>query len=189
MHLRRSTSVLEYLTFIAVGLVAIWFLVVSGMWARRTHELLGKNTDPLEALTIPPFIEGSIETYNIIKATVVYILVVILPAVPTLASLVMCHRTFSKFSHPILKGVALVLALGLFIASVVLQIHWTLHGLETGSFMLSRFAFNKALQQATYLLVSFWLLVISGLPAIIILGLIYYLYKKFLGKKAKVRLE
>lgn len=188
MHLQRSKSVLDYATFILIGLASIWLLVVSGLWAKRTHELLGKNTDPLAALTIPPLIEGSIETYHILKATFTYLAVIILPAVPTLVSLIACYKTFSKFSHPILKGVALVLGLGLFIASVILQGHWTVHGLATGSFVLSQHAFNSALRQAAYLLVSFWVLVISGLPAIIIVTLGVYVYKR-LSKKAKVRLE
>ncbi len=192
INIRRSKSetAVDYVKFFVVGIASIWLLIVSGLWARRTHELLGKSKEPLDALTLPPFIEGSIETYALIKLTLTYILLLLLPAVPTVVSLYMCYKTFSKFSHPFFKGVTLVLSLGLFIASVILQVHWTWHGLHSGTFVLPREVLNESLQQATSVLVSFWLLIISVFPAVIIVSLICFVYFKFFGKKKeKTRLE
>lgn len=132
----------EHKWLVVVAVIAaipalVWLLIVSGMWVGKTARLIGGSNHPLDAVIMPPIIEGTIETFRffdfiareVISPLIHHVPRVLAAAIPTVTVhciILMINRTIHDEDLKLFVKIPFYF---LYLIALILQIRWTFIGL------------------------------------------------------------
>lgn len=175
----NNMNVVEYRTdklrYLLVIPVLIWLLIISGMWLARSPDFFRRGpVHILDFATMPPFVEGTMETLKFFKTAVTslipFIPRILAAAIPTTLIHFAIMGVNRLVSNEKLKLGINVPFYALYILALVLQLRWTFNGLPTGlleELRIVQFMFTRSIDAAAYVSSFFLMVFMMALPILL----------------------